>query len=187
MLSMSEKIFLCLVVIMFGSFVSHGQTRTNRDVLRYSATVEPDIANKSVRGSVVIRVVTTSNVVVLDCGDLTIDSVTEKGTPLQFSVNDHKLRVSLGERKGEREIEVRYHGAPRRGIRFFPDRQQVHTIFSTSQWMVCVDDPADKATLTFKLILPATLTAVANGELVSQRELPDNKRISEWRQKNPIP
>jgi aminopeptidase N len=38
-----------------------------------------------------------------------------------------------------------------------------------------------------KLVLPATLTAVANGELVSQRELPDNKRITEWRQTRPIP
>jgi aminopeptidase N len=54
--------------------------------------------------------------------------------------------------------------------------------------MVCVDDPADKATLTFKLILPAKLNPVANGQLVSQRELPNNKRISEWvQQRHPIP
>lgn len=177
---MSEKIFLCLVVLF-------ASVELRADVLHYSATLEPDLTNKSVKGSVLIRVQTTSNVVELNCGDLTIDSVTEKGTPLQFSVNDHKLRVSIGERKDEREIEVKYHGAPRRGIRFFPDRQQVYTIFSTSQWMVCNDDPADKATLTMKLILPSTLKAVANGEFVSLRSLPDNKRISEWRQKSSIP
>ncbi|HKV35019.1 MAG TPA: M1 family metallopeptidase [Pyrinomonadaceae bacterium] len=181
---MSEKIIACLAVLLF---VSHGFAQTNTDIIHYSVTVQPDIANKSVNGTVLIRVRMTSNVVVLNCGDLTIDSVTENGTPLEFSVDDHKLRVSLNGRQGERELEVKYHGTPRFGIRFFPDRQQVHTIFSTSQWMVCNDDPADKATLTMKLILPATLTAVANGELVSQREQPDNKRISEWRQKNPIP
>lgn len=181
MLSMSEKIFLCLAVIVFASAVS------NADVLHYTATLEPDIANKSIKGSVLIRVRTTSNMVEFNCGDLTIDSVNENGKPVQFAVNDRKLRVSLTGTKAERDLEVRYHGAPRRGIRFFPDRQQVYTIFSTSQWMVCVDDPADRATLTMKLILPASLTAVANGELVSQRSLPDNKRVSEWRQKNPIP
>ena len=53
--------------------------------------------------------------------------------------------------------------------------------------MVCVDDPADKATLTFRLILPPTLTAVANGELVSQRQSPDNKLSFEWQQRTPIP
>lgn len=181
MLSMSEKIIVCLAVMLCMSVVSRA------DVLNYSATIEPDIANKSVKGSVLIRVRTTSNVVVFDCGVLTIDSVKENGAAVQFSVQDHKLRVSLSAKKEERELEVGYHGAPRYGIRFFPDRQQVYTIFSTSQWMVCIDDPSDKATLTMKLILPATLTAVANGELVSQREQPDNKRISEWRQKNPVP
>jgi len=181
MLSMSEKIILCLVVILFGCVGSRA------DVLHYSATVEPDIANKTVKGSVVIRVRTTSNLVEFNCGDLTIDSVTENDKPLQFSVQDHKLRVSLSGRQTVKEIEVKYHGAPRRGIRFFPDRQQVYTVFSTSQWMVCNDDPADKATLTMKLILPAKLTPVSSGELVSQRGLPDNKRIFEWRQKSPIP
>lgn len=187
MLSMSEKIFLCLVLVVFGSVMSHGQTPTNTDVSHYSVTVQPDIEKKSVTGSVLIRVRTTSNVVEFNCGDLTIDSVTENGKPVQFAVVDHKLRVSLSERKPERDLEVRYHGAPRRGIRFFPDRQQVYTIFSTSQWMVAIDDPADRATLTMKLVLPPDLTAVANGELVSQRSLPDNKRVFEFRQKSPIP
>lgn len=168
-------------------FAGHGFAQTNTDVIHYSVTVQPDIEKKSVNGSVLIRVRTTSNVVVFDCGELTVDSVKENGAPVQFSVQDHKLRVSLYAKKEERELEVRYHGAPRYGIRFFPDRQQVYTIFSTSQWMVCNDDPSDKATVTMKLILPATLTAVANGEFVSQHQLPDNKRIFEWRQKNPIP
>jgi aminopeptidase N len=178
---MAERVFLCLAAIVLTSVAAHA------DVLHYSVTLEPDIASKSLTGSVLIRVSTTSNVVEFDCGELNIDSVTESRRPLQFSVNDHKLRVSLSGRQRERGIEIRYHGTPKRGIRFFPDRQQVYTIFSTSQWMVCVDDPADKATLTFKLILPSNLTAIANGEIVAQRESPNNTRTFEWRQRTPIP
>jgi aminopeptidase N len=184
---MSEKTWMCLVVILLGSLVAHGSTPPRLDVLHYSATLEPDIDAKSVKGTVNIRFVTDSDAVEFNCGDLVIESVQENGKPLQFSTSDRRLRVSLPKRKGEREIEVSYHGAPKRGIRFFPDRHQVYTVFSTSQWMVCVDDPADKATLTFKLILPAALTPIANGQLVSQRELPNKKRVSEWRQKNAIP
>jgi aminopeptidase N len=181
---MAERIFLCLVIVLVLGFGAKA------NVINYSVTLEPDIANKSVKGSVLIRVVPTSNTVEFNCGELTIDSVLENNKPLEFSVNDHKVKVSLagGQRgKGFREIEVGFHGSPKRGIRFFPDRQQVYTIFSTSQWMVCVDDPSDKATLTFKLILPANLTPIANGQLVSQRELPNNKRVSEWQQRTPIP
>ena len=195
MLSMSEKIILCLVVILLASVAGLGVTPTNTDVLNYEITLEPDIAGKTVQGTVLIRFLSDSTEVEFNCGGLSIDSVSEQGKQLRFSVNDHKLRVSLGDSKRgkgfgstkQRQIEIKFHGAPRFGMRFFPDRQQVYTIFSTSQWMVCVDDPADKATITMKLVLPATLTAVANGELVFQRELPDNKRITEWRQTRPIP
>src|SRR5690349_23052718 len=93
MLSMSEKMILCLAVVLCVSFGAHGSTRM--DVLDYSLTLEPDIANKTIRGAVFIRVLTDSREVEFNCGELTIDSVTEKGKPLQFSVNDHKLRVSL--------------------------------------------------------------------------------------------
>src|ERR1044071_7824141 len=179
--SMSEKLLLCLVVLLLVSAV------VRADVLHYSVMIEPDISGKSVKGSVLIRVSTTSITAEFDCGELTIDSVKEAGAARQFSVTKHRLHVSLPSGKRVREIEIEFHGAPKYGIRFFPDRQQVYTIFSTSQWMVCVDDPADKATLSFQLILPTSLTPIANGDFISQRELPNNKRISEWRQNTAIP
>jgi len=178
---MSEKLVWCLVLVLFVSVVAHAST----DVLDYSATLEPDITNKSVKGSVVIHVLTASKMIELDCGELLIDSVTANGKSLSFSVNNHRVKVSLT--NTDTKVEIKYHGTPRRGIRFFPDRQQVYTIFSTSQWMVCNDDPADKATFTLKLILPSTLTAISNGELISQHQIENQKRIFEWRQRSPIP
>lgn len=163
------------------------------DVLHYSVTVEPDIANKKLTGNVLIRFVANAdqlNVVEFDCGDLTIDSVRLAGAALQFSTRDHRLRIDMplaNNAREARDIEIDYHGAPKRGIRFFPDRNQVYTVFSTSQWMVCVDAPDDKATLTLKLILPASVTPVASGRFVSQRELPNMKRVSEWNESNAIP
>src|ERR1044072_5727595 len=145
---MAKKLFVCFVLILVGSVIGHA------DVLHYAVTLEPDISAKSLKGSVLIRVSTTSTAVEFDCGELSIDAVREGGASREFSVNTHKLHVSLPAGKHVREILIDFHGTPTRGIRFFPDRQQVYTIFSTSQWMVCVDDPSDKATLNFKLILP---------------------------------
>lgn len=182
---MSEIRWMCLAIVLScaGSPVYGAQ-----DVLHYSATLEPDIAGKSLKGTVLIRFTTDSQQAEFNCGDLTIDSVQHAGKALKFSVNNHRLVVPLLSRTRQtQELEIDFHGAPRRGIRFFPDRQQVYTIFSTSQWMVCVDDPADKATLTFKLILPANLKPIANGQMISERELPNNKRVSEWLQKSAVP
>src|ERR1041385_7200071 len=182
--SMSEKRWLCLVPSVVAILMSVQVARA-LDVLHYAATLEPDIAAKSIKGTVRIRFIADTPEVEFNCGDLTIDSVRLGGAALKFSVLDHHLRGSIPKRA--QEIDIEFHGTPKRGIRFFPDRQQVYTIFSTSQWMVCVDDPSDKATLNFKLIVPDQLKTVANGELVSQRELPNNRRIFEWRQSSPIP
>jgi aminopeptidase N len=187
MLSMTKNALVCLVLILLASIAGYGSARMNTDVLHYSVTLEPDLVAKSVKGSVLIRVSTTAAMVEFDCGELTIDAVREAAKPLQFAAANRRLRVSLLNRKPVQEIKIDFHGTPKRGIRFFPDRQQVYTVFSTSEWMVCVDDPADKATLTFKLILPASLTPIANGDLISQRELPDNRLVYEWRQNTAIP
>ena len=185
---MAKNRWLCLAVVGLGILSAARITYAAQDVLHYDATLEPDIAAKSVKGSVRIRFSTDSQQAEFNCGNLTIDSVRQTKTPLQFSVRDHRLIVSLPSRTTRpQEIDVDFHGTPKYGIRFLPDRQQVYTIFSTSQWLVCIDDPSDKATLTFKLILPANLTPIANGQLVSNRTLPNNRRVSEWLQKTPIP
>ena len=178
---MLKRLFVSLALILFGSVLCHA------DVLHYAVTLEPQISAKSVKGSVLIRVSTTGTAVEFDCGELTIDAVREGGASREFSVSNRKLHVTLPPGKHIREIEIDFHGTPKYGMQFFPERQQVYTVFSTSQWMVCIDDPSDKATLTLKLILPEQLTAVANGKLVSQRELPNNRRVFEWRQSSPIP
>jgi aminopeptidase N len=157
------------------------------DVLHYTATIEPDIANKTIKGTVVIRFVSDDAFVEFDCGGLVIDSVRFAGNSIKFTVKDRRVRIELPGMAKEQQVEIDYHGAPKYGIRFFPDRNQVYTVFSTSQWMVCIDDPADRATLTMKLVVPISLTPVANGRLVSQSVLPTKKRVSEWRQTNPIP
>ena len=163
------------------------------DVLHYDAQLEPDIANKRITGRVLIRLVSRVNrlsAVEFDSGELVIDAVRENRKAQKFSQSNSRLNISLlrPPKAGEaRELEIQYHGAPRRGIRFFPEREEVYTVFSTSQWMVCVDAPDDRATLRLSLILPKSLAAVANGRLAKQRKTSGDKIISEWRQDTAVP
>ena len=163
------------------------------DVIHYDAEVEPDITNKTIKGKERIRFRASKghlDAIEIDCGELTIDTVSEDRTALTFVSKDRRLRISLARHakaNETREILVGYHGAPRRGIRFFPERSEVYTVFSTSQWLVCVDAPDDRATFRLLLILPAGLTNAANGQLVSTRKLAHDKVAYEWLQKNPIP
>ena len=166
--------------------------RADFDVTNYDAQVEPDILKKTVTGKVLIRF--TSRVdnlamIEFDCGELIVDSVREGRETLTFLRSDGRLKISLSrpaKANEQREIEVAYHGTPRHGIRFFAEPAQVYTVFSTSQWLVCVDAPDDKATLHLKLIVPAQFNTVANGRLAGRQDLKNNKAVHEWFQAVPV-
>ena len=186
-------LLLALVTLWMGvSCYAATAGEASFDVLHYNIKLEPDIPNKTLTGNVSIRLM--SNIdnltsVEFECGDLSIDVVKQKEVTRPFTVKDHRLKVNVPPMKARDVIEVQiaYHGSPKRGIRFFPDNSQVYTIFSTSQWTVCVDAPDDKATLDFTLIVPSSLTPIANGRLVSKRSVDGSKTATTWEQKFAIP
>jgi aminopeptidase N len=186
-------LYLLTTVAVSAKQQSSSSPPASFDVTHYSVQLQPDIELKSITGKVRIRFVARVArlaQIELNCGDLTIDSVREDGSPQNFDRLQNRVLISLShpaKTNEAREIEIEYHGAPRRGIRFFPDRQQVYTVFWTSHWMVCVDAPEDRSTLHMQLILPSKLTGVANGRMIAQRPLPNNKISVEWRQDFPIP
>jgi aminopeptidase N len=175
----------------------NGQTKATSpvapfDVIHYDTKLEPDIANKTVTGKVLIRLIVRAvdtSEIELNCGELTIDAVREAGAPQKFSRRDRRLIVLLSrpaKANEARELEIDYHGTPRFGIRFFPEQMQIYTLFSTSQWLVCVNAPEDKATLRLNVILPAGLRMVGNGRFIAQRSLPNDKAAHEWLQETPV-
>lgn len=163
------------------------------DVVHYDARVEPDIINKTVTGKVLITIISrASNLATIefDCGALLIDRVSEKKETLKFTRDGSRLKITLprpAKANETRTIEVEYHGAPRYGIRFFPDRAQVYTAFSNSQWMVCVDAPDDKATLRLNLVVPANFQTAGNGRFVGRHQTVGGKIVDEWVQVTPVP
>lgn len=192
---------LTLLLLTLLCRASHAQTRGGLtpavtpapfDVLHYDARVEPDVFNKTVRGRVSIRLFARGGglgALEFDCGDLVIDAVRVGSKAERFERAERVVRVFLSRpaRAGEtRVVEFEYHGAPRRGIRFYPERELVYTVFTTSQWMVCVDAPDDRATLRMTLVLPAQLANAANGREVARRVLPDERVEHEWRQDSPV-
>jgi len=163
------------------------------DVLHYEARIEPDIAARTLRGQVSITLVASSDTqeaLTLDCGTLTIDAVRERAQSREFAHEGRRLDIRFpgGIRAGERRhIDITYHGAPRFGLEFFPERSQIFTIFSTSQWLVVVDAPDERATLDLSLVVPRGWKVVASGREVARRDLPKESVLHRWRIDRPVP
>jgi aminopeptidase N len=169
----------------------HGADSRTFHVLHYDVQIEPDLASRSVTGQVIVRFVTLAPVasVEFDCGDLVIDTVRIAGHNLAFRQQDHRLVASLRTPAKAHEtqvIEVTYHGTPGRGFSFYTDEEQVYTAFSTSEWMVCIDAPDDKATIRLDVIVPSSWSVVGNGRTTTQRTLPNGRTLHQFSQDTPV-
>lgn len=158
------------------------------DVLHYVVDLSPEIDSGRVSGqaTIVLKGVAPTTELVFDAGDLEVATVVSGDLTLQHRKSGSSLRIALlkplavGE---ERTLTVTYQGRPRFGLEFHPDRSEVYTIFSTSQWMVCVDAPDERATLDLTVRLPAGLKAAGVG-----RKLPSSDAsIHRWRLDTPTP
>ncbi|MGH8033028.1 MAG: M1 family metallopeptidase [Luteimonas sp.] len=162
------------------------------DVRHYTARIEPDLATASLRGQVRIELLALSAAPALefDAGELVIEAVREDDIALAFAKDGSRLRVSLprATRAGARHtLDISYRGTPRFGLEFQPQRDELYTIFSTDQWLVCINAPQERATLDLSIVLPAGLAAVGNGQALPVRRLADGRRVHRWRQRAPVP
>jgi len=163
------------------------------DVLHYSATLELDIAAGQVQGEETVRFRAGTGPLrqlQLDSGELAVASVRQAGRPLAYEQQAGKLRIALLRplpQGRESQVVVRYHGRPRFGLSFSAGRNEVYTIFSTSQWLPSVDAPDERATLDLALRLPAPLQAIATGKALRARRLADGRIERRWRLRTPMP
>jgi aminopeptidase N len=105
------------------------------DVTHYSARVEPNISDKTIKGLVILRLVVTAenqSTIELDSGDLTIDAVKERQSRVDFESHDRRLIVRWprpAKLNEVREIEVEYHGAAFRDSILFRTFSGLYGVF----------------------------------------------------------
>ncbi len=160
------------------------------DIQAYSVDLEVRPAEKSIAGEVEIRFasrIERLSEVDLDAPGLTVGSVRSGDRTLAFRSEGDHLRVPLdppARLDEERVLRIAYTGRPEKGMRFGAD--QVFTVFHTSRWMVCRNEPGDKATLELRLVLPAGLEVAASGRPVRRETLPDGRVRHVWVEDRPV-
>ncbi len=124
-----------------------------------------------------------------------VSSVTGGATPLRFTHEADRLRITLGApaKPGERrQITVRYRGTPANGLRMLKNKFGERVFFSENwpnnarQWLPMIDHPYDKATSEFIITAPVKYQVVANGLLQEETDLGDGQRLTHWKQSVPI-
>ena len=184
---------VALFVITSNGLAQTNTSKPTFDVLHYDAEITPDINNKSVSGNVTITFKPLQkelDQITLSAGRLRVKAVIKDGKSLNFRKTGRHLVIRFDQplkKQSEHRVRVSYQGKPSYGVRFFPEKKQVYTIFSTSQWMPCVDSPDDRATFDLSLKGPTSkLEGLGNGEYLPT--ITTHTKIGfKWRQKVPVP
>lgn len=198
-----NKLFLILCFLLTVIF-SYGQRPL--DVLHYKYEIELSDKSDTIRGKAMIRVRFLKAV---DAFSFDVKSVDEKGKGLTASLlteegaspataihKDDKLTVTPSQtiKAGdERTYVISYEGVPADGLIISKNRFGQRTFFSDNwpdrakNWIPCIDDPADKASVEFIVTAPAHYKIVSNGVLVEETSLGGDKQLSHWKEEVPLP
>ncbi|MEG2806090.1 M1 family metallopeptidase [Stenotrophomonas sp.] len=162
------------------------------DVVHYSVALVPDIAAKRIEGQQRLRFKAEQplSTLTLDAGALEITAVRQGDRALAFRQADQQLQITLATPlapEAVAELQIAYTGKPAFGLVFAPERSEVYTLFSTSQWMPSVDAPHERATLDLSLTLPPGLQATGTGRSLPARTLADGRIEHRWQLDTPMP
>lgn len=190
---MSNRFIFYLTTLGFLFFYSKSWTQSTLlaelDALSYKVIIEPNFAQKSLKGTLMVRFLKKGNFneVAFDCGSLEIDEV-KCGELISFRKENRKLIVKLNKmRESNYLMAIKYHGTPRQGLEFFPATQQAYTAFHTQEWMPCNSAPQDRASILISLIVPDSLQGIANGRLVEKLKITPTQTSLTWEHQTPIP
>ena len=165
--------------------------RSAFDVLDYQLTIELPDTGASIRGTATLQVQRTarSDSLVLDLLDLSVTRATVDGKSARFSPTDAGVAIALPKGAGGQfTATVDYSGTVVDGLIARRDSAGRWTYFGDNwpnrarHWIPSIDHPSDKATVTWRVIAPPSQTVVANGKLISTRDVRgyDGSAKKEW-------
>jgi aminopeptidase N len=135
----------------------------------------------------------------LDLFGLGVTAVQVDGAQARFGRSPGKLRITPPHPIAAGDafaVRVHYGGVPRTltdpdGSKegWYPTDDGAIAVGEpqgTAAWIPCNDLPADKATFTFEIAVPAGLKAVANGRLGARERMPGGRRFFAWVERAPM-
>ena len=124
---------------------------------------------------------------------MTVTSVRENDRPVPFTQQDDLLILrTTGTTGAEHTYDIRYAGIPADGLIISNNKFGSRGFFGDNwpnrahNWLPCVDHPSDKATLDFRITAPEHYVVVANGALQEEKNLPGHRKLTHWKESEPI-
>ena len=177
------------------------------DVLSYSFTIGLNDNNDTIKGLAGISFTAKENLSSFSF-DLSMPNKAQKGMVVSgvdfkvsnsskpgFKQEEDRLIVNCQHpiKKGDTtSIIITYDGIPSDGLIISKNKYGHRTFFADNwpnrghNWLPCEDDPADKASVEFIVTAPQHYQVVANGILVEETNLANDRKLTHWKEDVPV-
>jgi aminopeptidase N len=172
------------------------------DILHITIDVTPDFAARTVAGTTIIKFAPIAKPLTelrLDALDLTVSSITSKVKIAAYSVTDEAITITFEppvEVGQETTVKIVYEAEPKQGLYFrTPEmgyREQDTHLFTQGEtheaphWYPNYDYPNERSTSEVVCRVPADMTVLSNGRLVSEEtDSESGLKVVRWLQDKP--
>lgn len=197
-----KKITALAIVILFTLNKIYAQVPGSAiDVQHYRFALELNDANNIIKGKTTITLkalhpATDFNIDLVSKGaekGMLVSGVSSSGKPVKFSQQGEELKISDKLSTGTvHNYTISYSGVPADGLIISTNRYGHRTFFGDNwpnrahNWLPCVDNIADKASVEFVVTAPSHYQVVANGLKIEDKALPNNMHLTHWSESAPI-
>lgn len=198
-----KRIAWVFLFFMIGYCIQAQQPGAPIDVLHYTFAVTLNDANNSIKGKATIEIMAMTNASSLafeltakrhDGKGMTVSKVTAGDQPVTFRQSVDSLLIDLSVKTGDKHtIEISYEGIPTDGLVIDNNKYRNRGFFADNwpnrahNWLPCIDHPADKAPVDFLVTAPNHYQVVANGVQVEETSLPNNLKLTHYKETTPLP
>ncbi|MBS1527925.1 MAG: M1 family metallopeptidase [Bacteroidetes bacterium] len=200
---MIRKTFLPLVLLTVFFLVANGQVPGSAiDVQHYNFSIRLNDQNDTIKGKadIDVRFLKDADSFTIDLvkpndkgKGMLVSSVTENSADVPFQQGDDAVNISASGKAGsEHTYTINYAGIPADGLIISTNKFGHRTFFGDNwpnrahNWLPCVDNIADKATVDFDVVAPKHYDVVANGAKAGEKILPGDLKETHWQESAPL-
>ncbi len=195
--------FLAMTLLLFCLSTQAQVPGSPIDVQHYTFALQLNDENNNIKGEATIAVkflkdVSTFqlNLVKKNSKDkgMLVSAIKENGKEVRFVQDSDVVNINTTAKTNSlHSFIITYSGVPADGLIISTNKFGHRTFFGDNwpnrahNWLPCVDDPADKASLDFIVTAPAHYQVVANGLKTEEKELPNNQKLTHWKETALLP
>ncbi|WP_214073590.1 M1 family metallopeptidase [Mucilaginibacter sp. dw_454] len=173
------------------------------DVLHYGFSIRLNDADNNIKGKaeILVKFLKTPGIFQIDLvkkkvdgKGMTVNRVLENGNAVHFQQDSDAINISTKARENtQKTYTIYYEGIPADGLIISTNKFGKRTFFGDNwpnrahNWIPCVDEPADKASLDFMVTAPDHYTVIANGLKIGESVLPGHLKKTHWAETAPLP